>query len=296
MASVFLLLLAGYGAKKAGALKAADARVVNSIVINLTMPAFIFVSLHKQMLNSAMIKAPVLGVVMEMVVMGLAYLSARALRLDRRTTGGLMLAAAFGNTGFLGYPMVAAAFPHDGRAMPTAVMFDEFAMAMVLNSVGVAVATCFAGKRFEPKALLEFLKTPLFPATIIALALRTVYVPQVIMKTLEFLAAGTVPLAMISIGLSLSGGSLKKYPAALGVSFLLKMIALPLLVWIALPLIGVSGTVKQVTILESAVPPAVVAGVIAGRYGANEEFVAVAIFAMTMLSVVMMPAAMVLVR
>lgn len=290
-----MLLLAGYGAKKTGVLKSTDARVVNSIVINLTMPAFIFVSLHKQMLNSAMVKAPVLGFVMEMVVMGLAYLSARALKLDRRTTGGLMLAAAFGNTGFLGYPMVAAAFPHDGRAIPTAVMFDEFAMAMVLNSVGVAVATCFAGKRFEPKAMLEFLKTPLFPSTIVALALRTVYIPQVILKTLEFLSAGTVPLAMISIGLSLSGGSLKKYPAALGAGFLLKMVALPLLVWATLPLIGVGGTVRQVAILESAVPTAVVSGVIAGRYGANEEFVAAAIFAMTLLSVAVMPALMTLI-
>lgn len=296
MASVFLLLLAGYGAKRVGVLKAADARVANSIVINLTMPAFIFVSIHAQSLSSAMVKAPILGFVMEMVVMGLAYASARALKLNRPTTGGLMLAATFGNTGFLGYPMVAAAFPHDGHAMPTAVMFDEFAMAMVLNSIGVAVAACFAGRRFEWNSLFEFLKTPLLPSTVIALALRTVYVPAVILKTLGFLAAGTVPLAMISIGLSLSANSLKKNPGALGTAFLLKMIALPLLMYVTLPLIGVTGTVMQVTVLESAVPTAVVSGVIAGRYGANEEFVATAIFAMTLLSVAILPAVLLLVR
>lgn len=296
VASVFLLLLAGYGAKRTGALKVADARVVNSIVINLTMPAFIFLSIHRQSLSSAMIKTPVLAMVVEMVVLGLAYASARALKLNRQTTGGLMLAAAFGNTGFLGYPMVAAAFPHSASAMPTAVMYDEFGMSMVLNSVGVAIATSFAGKRFEPSSLLEFLKTPLFAATIVALALRNVYVPPVIMKTLHFLGAGTVPLAMISIGLSLSATSLRKYPTALGVSFLLKMVALPLLMWIALPLIGVTGTIRQVAILESAVPSAVVSGVIAGRYGANQEFVAAAIFATTLLSVAVMPAVLMLVR
>jgi predicted permease len=296
VASVFLLLLAGYGAKRARILKATDAGVVNSIVINLTMPAFIFLSVHKQSLNSAMIKAPIVGIMMEMVVLGLAYAAARALKLDRPTTGGLMLVAAFGNTGFLGYPMVAAAFPHDGRAMPTAVMFDEFAMSMILNTVGVAVAACFAGKRFEWSSTLEFLKTPLFASAVIAMALRTIYVPPVILRTLGFLAAGTVPLAMISIGLSLSARSLKKYPSALGVGFLLKMIALPLLMYIALPHFGITGTVKQVAVLESAVPTAVISGVIAGRYGASEEFVAAAIFAMTLLSVAILPAVLMLVK
>jgi predicted permease len=294
--SVFLLLLVGYGAKKSGILKPMDTQAVNSIVINLTMPAFIFISIHNQSIDASMVKAPIVGIVMEFVVLGLAYVAARLLKLNRPTTGGLMLAATFGNTGFLGYPMVAAAFPADSRAMPTAVMFDEFAMALILNSVGVAVAATFAGRHFQWVSLLEFLKTPLFPTTVLALILRTTYIPPVILKTIGFLAAGTVPLAMISIGLSLSGRSLKKYPAPLAVGFILKMVALPLLMFAALPLVGVGGVVKQVTILESAVPTAVVSGVIAGRYGSNEEFVAAAIFVTTLLSVAVIPAALILVQ
>ena len=289
-----MLLLAGYGAKRAGVLKATDAGVVNSIAINLTMPAFIFVSLHKQTMNSAMVKAPIVGIVMETVVLGLAYLAARALKLNRPTTGGLMLAAAFGNTGFLGYPLVTAAFPHSPRAMPTAVMFDQFAMAMMLNTVGVGIATCSAGKQIGKSGLLEFLRTPLFLATVAAVVFRTAHLPPVLLKTLEFLAAGTVPLAMISIGLNLSGRSLRKYPSALCAGFVLKMIALPLLVYLTLPMVGVDGVVRQVAVLESAVPTAVISGVIAGRYGANEEFVAAAIFVMTLLSVATLPAVLVL--
>ncbi|MGI6295930.1 MAG: AEC family transporter [Armatimonadota bacterium] len=293
--SVFLLLLAGYGAKKIGFLKPSDTRAVNSIVIYLTMPSFIFVSLYGQSIDSAMVKAPAVGILMEMVVLGLAYLAAKMLKLNRPTTGGLMLAATFGNTGFLGYPMVGAAFPNNSRAMPSAVMFDEFAMAMIMNSVGVAVAASYAGKCFQWSSLLEFLKTPLFPATVVGLVLRNANIPPVILKTLGFLAAGTVPLAMLSIGLSLSTASLKKYPAPLGVGFLLKMVVLPLLVAAALPLVGVTGIVRQVSILLSAVPTAVVTGVIAGRYGANEEFVAGAIFVMTLLSVAVLPAVLILV-
>lgn len=295
VASVFILLLVGYGAKRVGVLKPGDSTVVNSIVINLTMPAYIFWYTHSKPLTSQMVKAPALGIVMEMVVIGLSYLAARALRLDRRTTGGLMLVSAFGNTGFLGYPVTSAAFHGHKAAVLTAVMFDEFAMAMILNSVGVAIAATFAGAKFHYSSLLEFVKTPLFPATIVALILKDVPMPDLVMRTFGFLAAGTVPLAMISIGLSLSAGSVKHYPAPLAVAFVLKMALLPALMYFVLPHIGVTGVVGKVVVLESAMPSAVFTGVVAGRYGANSAFVAGAIFLMTLASVLVIPGVLVLV-
>lgn len=287
--SIFLLLMVGYGARKVGVLKTEDAGVVNALVINLTMPAFIFVYTHGKPLTTAMVKAPFLGFAMEMVILGLAYLAARAMKLNRPTTGALMLVAAFGNTGFLGYPVVEAAFRGSKHAILTAVLFDEFAMALILNTVGIAVAACFAGSKFQKKSLLEFLKTPLFPMTVVALILKDVYIPEVIMTTLRYLAAGTVPLAMISIGLNLSTGSVKQQPLALLVALGLKMALLPFLMYLTLPLIGVTGIVAKVVVLESAMPSAVFTGVVASRYGANSKFAASAIFVTTLISVVAIP-------
>jgi malate permease and related proteins len=287
--AIFLLLLAGYGARKLGALKSSDAVVVNSLIINLTMPAFIFVNTHEKTLTTSMIKAPILGVAVEMAVLGVAYLFARLLRLDRPTSGALMLVSTFGNTGFLGYPMVNAAFKGNGQAILTAVMFDSFAMAIILYSVGVAVATSFAGAKFEWSSLVRFLKTPLFPATIVSLALRKVWVPPLIVESLAYLGAATVPLAMISIGLSLSTGSVKNYPLPLAVASVLKMGLMPVLMALTLPLIGVHGLVYKVCVLESVVPSAVMTGVLSARYKANGEFAAAAVFVTTLLSVVVIP-------
>lgn len=294
--SIFLLLLAGYAAKRFGALKPGDSVVVNSIVINLTMPAFIFIYTHGKPITSGMVKAPALGFAMEMVVMGVAYLAARAMRMDRRTTGAFMLVSTFGNTGFLGYPVVSAAFHGHKGAVLTAVMFDEFAMAMILNSIGVAVAAAFAGSKFEWGNLLEFLKTPLFPATIVALILKDVPMPSLLMKTLGYLAAGTVPLAMISIGLSLSTGTVKEYPKPIAVAFVLKMAMLPALMYFILPFAGVTGIVSKVVVLESAMPSAVFSGVVAARYGANGAFAAGAIFLMTLASVLVIPGILLLIQ
>ncbi len=294
-ASIFLLLLAGYAAKRFGVLKASDASVVNALVIYLTMPAFIFVSIHNKPITPEMVKAPVAGFAMEMAVIGIAYVVARALQLDRRTTGAFMLVSAFGNTGFLGYPVVTAAFNHNKSALLSAVMFDEFAMALALNSIGVAVALTFSGAGLDWKCVLEFLKTPLFPATVISLLLRSTDLPRFLTTALDHLAAGTIPLAMISIGLSLSAGAIRNHPTAIAASLVLKMAILPALVWLAVTALGIEGTVKQVAILESAMPSAVFSGVVASRFGANGTFAAAAIFVLTLCSIVLIPLTLVLI-
>lgn len=293
--SIFLLLLVGYAARRFGALKAADATVINSIVINLALPAFIFAAAHRKPFVLSMVKAPAAGIVFEMVAMLAAYGFARLLRLDRRTTGALMIVSAFGNTGYLGYPVVTAAFPGSKHAMLTAVMMDQFCMRMVLTSVGVAVASGFAGMRFEWSSVLEFFRSPLFPATVLALALKDVDLPPVVTDAIGYLAAGTVPLAMISIGVSLSVGSVKAYPAAIVVAFLLKMVLMPALMYVALPLLGVTGTVQKVAILEMAMPSAVFSGIIAARYGANGAFAAAVIFVLTLASMIVLPAILLLI-
>lgn len=287
--SIFLLLLAGYIARKTKALKSEDAGIVNSIIINLTMPAFIFVNTNGKMLTPGMIKAPALGFLLEMVILALAYLASRALKLDRKTTGAVMIVSAFGNTGFLGYPVVKAAFPGNDEAILTAVLFDNFGMAMILSSIGIAVASAFAGTKFEWKNMLLFLKSPLLPATIIALIFKNVHVPALIMDTLQILGRATVPLAMISIGLSLSTGSLKEYSLPILTATILKMGLLPLLMYFTLPYLGVQGTIYKVAVLESAMPSAVFSGVVTSRYGCNGKYAAAAIFVMTLLSIGVIP-------
>lgn len=296
VASIFVLLLVGYTSKKLRILSVKDTGVINAIVINLALPAFIFMSINGNPLTTEMLRAPVVGLVMEGIVLGLAYLASRLLRLDRPTTAGLMIAATFGNTGYLGLPFVTAAFDGDGIAKQSAVMMDSFAMRILLCSAGIAVATCFAGERFKWKDTLEFVKSPLFVAVILGLAFRKVPITGVPKDILTYLAALTVPLSMISVGLNLSMGSAKRWPLAIAAAVALKLALLPLLTFFGLPLLGVGGTVAKVAVLEMAMPSAIFGGVIAGRYGANKEFVAGAIFASTLLSVGVIPAVLTLVR
>lgn len=296
VASIFLLLIIGYATKKLRILSAKDTGVIDSIVINLALPAYIFSSIHGKPLGIDMIKAPFVGLISEVVVLGAAYAVARALKLNRPTTAGLMIAATFGNTGYLGLPFVTAAFDGDKGSIQAAVMMDSFAMRILLCTAGVAVATCFAGERFKWQSTMEFLKSPLSVAVAIGLLLRSAPVPDFLMSAITYMGNATVPLSMISVGLNLSTESVRRWPLGIAAAVVLKMALLPTLVYLGLPLLHIEHSVARVAVLEMAMPSAIFGGVIAGRYGANKEFVAGAIFASTLASTVVIPAVLLFVR
>jgi malate permease and related proteins len=296
VASIFLLLLVGYGTKKLRILSVKDTGVINSIVVNLALPAFIFSSIHGKPLEFDMIKAPFIGIAVDVVVLVAAYLIARLLKLDRPTTAGLMIAASFGNTGYMGLPIVSAVFKGDGGSMLTAAMMDSFAMRIMLCTVGIAVATTFAGREFDWRCTLEFVKSPLFGALVIALLLRKAPIPEFLMSGIDKMGGATVPLSMISVGLNLSMGSVGKWPLGTVAAALLKMAAMPALMCLGVSLMHIDHSVSRVAILEMGMPSAIFGGVIAGRYGANKEFVAGAIFLSTLLSVVVIPVVVMLVK
>ncbi len=293
--AIFLLLFTGYGMKKGRILKPGDAELLNTIVLYLTLPAFIFEAIYSYRgdLSISIAKVPVFGFATMCVVMLIAYFVGRALRLDRRILGGLIIVSAFGNTGFLGYPVVEAAF-RDKGALVTAVMYDELAMAFPLYTVGLVLATVFSGERISREYMMKVFKLPSMWAIPLALILRPFALPEPIVQAVHYLSNGTIPLVTISLGLSLSATTLKGYAVPVLAACALKLAVLPVVTYYAMHWVGVSGTMHQVTVLESAMPAAMMSGVIASRFGDCGEYATSAIFAGAVLGIVTIPLTLVI--
>lgn len=296
MASVFLLLFAGFAARRANVLKSSDADVIRAIVTSITGPAFVFDAVYSKIINRDMIIAPIIHLASLCIMLCIAYLVGRLLKLNRATTGGLMLASAFGNTGYLGYPVIFAAFPNNPMAKAAVVMVDQFGENMPMYSIGIAVALAFGGSKDGKTSPWDFLKTPLFISMVLALLLRTVPLPSVFLNAVKILAGATVPLAMISLGLSIARVPLNAVLLPFIAACVLKFAGMPLLNLAGLQIAGIHGTVRDVAMLEASMPTAVMASVIAGRYGANDAFVSAAVFLMTLMSAVIIPVTLLLFR
>jgi predicted permease len=105
----------GWLLRRAGLLKREDARPINNIIIYAGLPAMIFQAVHPAQLDSDLAWIAAVAWVGFIVLALVAWAASRALRLARPVAGGFILAAALGNTGYLGYP-VALAFL--GEKMP----------------------------------------------------------------------------------------------------------------------------------------------------------------------------------
>jgi predicted permease len=288
--SVFVLLLIGYGMKKIRLLQPSNCDVLNTVVIYITLPAFIFNAIYeyREPITLDVARIPLIGFAMIALVGLIAYILGRILRFEYGIIAGLILASSFGNTGFLGFPVVEAAFKSK-EALFTAVLYDELAMALPLYTIGMVVAAGFMGEKFQLSRVGWVLKLPQMWAIPLAFLLRPFALPEPILAVLKYLANGTIPLVMISLGLSISAKSLKGYTLPVVIACILKLALLPFLTYYAAKMIGIKGIMLQTLTVEAGMPTAMMAGVLVAKFGKSGKYVAGTIFITTMMSLITIP-------
>ncbi|GIV97165.1 MAG: hypothetical protein KatS3mg057_1822 [Herpetosiphonaceae bacterium] len=79
---------------------------LNTLVINLTLPAVVFLGLVRvEKLSLGLLKIPLIAYLVIAASTGLAYLATRLLRLRRETAGAFIISSMCGSTAFFGYPI-----------------------------------------------------------------------------------------------------------------------------------------------------------------------------------------------
>lgn len=292
--SLFLVLFSGYLLKRRGILKDSDTSVINRLIMDFTLPAFVFHALYQQRVTADMVRAAWLFGVLQVLVMAMLWIPALLLRFPRPIRGTFLLTAVYGNTGFLGYPVVQAIFGKTEGAMAAAVVYDQFSMALPVYTVGVAVAMHYGNKHDTSwRDMLHFFSTPTFVVlmgTLVINALR-VPVPSFLAYAAQLVAGATVPLVLLSLGLMLEPTHLRasRYYLPMALILLVKMALFPWLMWLATGWAGVQGIARLVAVTESAMPSAMVNAVITERYGCDHQLATLVIVIGTLLTIVVLP-------
>ncbi|MBW9220219.1 AEC family transporter [Methanothermococcus sp. SCGC AD-155-N22] len=224
------------------------------------------------------------------------YILGRYLKLERRSIGGLILVCALGNTGFLGYPVIYGFYGDPGLVR---AIFCDMGSVIASLLIGTFVGITFGESIKEEgntsiyiiKRLLRF---PPFIACILSilfiiLGIGIEDIPTFLVDTLNYLSKATVPLIMISLGLSLSPSSTKfgiKYGI---IALLVRMGVAPLLAAILSMMFLLEGLERNVLILQSAMPSAMMSLVFSLLYRLDIKLVASACFITTITSLVFLP-------
>ncbi|MDD2541582.1 MAG: AEC family transporter [Desulfuromonadaceae bacterium] len=266
MANIILLaicLLAGLGLKKTGRFPAATPAALNGFIIHISLPALTILHIHNLTIDSSLL----LTAGMAWLLFGVAWLlfgvAGKLFKLDRETTGALILVAGLGNTSFVGLPMIEAYYGKEYLGI--GIIADQLGSFMVLSTLGILAAALYSSGNVTPRQMArKVLLFPPFQALLLAMLLRPVSFPEWSILILQKLGSTLTPLALVSVGFQLQFGGMRQalMPLATGLSY--KLLLGPALIFLLYSsILGATGTVVQITIFEAAMAPMITAGIIA---------------------------------
>lgn len=286
---VVVMIGVGYVLRRLGLLRVEAAQDLNHLVFYVTLPALIFMALHQATLAWSMLAMPAIAWVYVSAGLAAGWAIARAFGLARDETGALMLALAFGNTTYLGYPVVRAFYdvPH----LTLAIFYDQLGATMAMNTVGVLVAsTLGAGGGVTPAKMLRRLASyPSIWALVLGLALHGLALPPIVGDLLERVGALTAPIVMVAIGLSLQFSAWRERLGIVSLAAVGRLLVLPLLMWGAMHVLRLPLAYQQTAVMQAAMPAMFFSLTLAVTFRLRVNIVVNAIMLTTLLSLATLP-------
>lgn len=273
-----VLFCAGLGYFWSRAGKPFDTQMVTSLVTTVTTPCLIVATLGKTDLDMAAL-TQVGGIALLVMVCTLA-LATVAIKLSGQPFRVFLPSLSFPNTGNMGIPLCMLAFGDAGLALSLAWMMIY---SVGHFSLGMAIVS---GQGFS----LSLLRHPILLSVFLAVAMVgfKLSLPTWLYNTVSLIGDLTIPLMLITLGVSLS--QLKVHHVGKGAGFA----ALRLLIGFAVGLavvesLELEGPLRGVALIESTMPVAVFNYLLAKAYQRGEEEVAAMVVFSTLMAFLMLP-------
>jgi malate permease and related proteins len=275
----FVVILIGFliGKRK----QTANMSVLVDIAFNISGPAITFVSMLDKKI--VLLDAGKIWAAAFLIMFGCGIIAWIVFKILRQKHSALYLPISVMNTVNLPFPIIYLAFGSAGLFAATLFCIPNI---LLLYSLGIFIA---AGKHWK-EGVREVVKVPILYAAVLGLIfnLLDIRLPEVVMNSLNLVATMAIPLVLIVLGYNLSRVKIASIPTTLIASVLRIGVGL-LLGLLAVELFHLEGILKAVVILDSAMPAAVNAAVIATKYENESDMVSSVVFVTTVISLVSIP-------
>ena len=288
-ALILAMLALGYAFQRLRVLPDNAAQTLNLVVLYVCLPAAVLRYAPRLHLEPALIGIAVVPWVLLLATVLAVTLLARVLRFRDDERAVLLLTVALGNTSFLGYPLTRALIGE--HALPYAVIYDQFGAFLILSTFGLWVLARYGGDR-KPTAREMLARVVRFPpiwALVIGFTIMPAEPPAWVAGGLQRLSDALLPLAMLTIGLSVKLALPRDELKPLAAGLLLKLALLPALALPLVRLLGLHGEMARTTVLESAMPSMVTAGALAISHGLAPRLAAAMVGYGLLLSLLTLP-------
>ena len=254
------LCLPGFFLTKANVLKEEHIKGFAVFLLYVCSPALSIYSFQQSECNrEILINIGILLLVttfMQVLIMGIGFLiNIKTYKIDGASRVATV-AAAFGNVGFFGVPILQALLPDH----PEAIVYSAV-MSVMMNLIGWTLGMFMMSGDRKHVSVKNFLINPTTLCLLIALPLffTNTSLPKPVMNFVEFFSKMSTPTAMTVLGMRLA---FVKFRDLLDyrqvVAIFLKLIALPLITFGIMYALPVDETLKISTYILSCMPPAAI--------------------------------------
>ena len=293
----FALVFGGYAAGRFGLLSPAATQGINSFVFWFALPAMLFMKMSEAPVATAFDWRFIAafsggGLISYFTCLGLGRL------LFRPTWGesGLQgMAAAFGNVGYMGLPIVITVFGERAVLPAVLIIVMDHVIHIPLTSAFVEGAS---GKHTSlasvfRRVVLGLVRNPLILATAAGLGWGSisaglgVALPVPVAAVGNLMANAAAPCALFALGATLVGRPIAEGLDEVALMSGAKLAVHPLAAWLlAGPVLGLDPLLTAVAVVEASLPIAANVFILARAYNTYVERVSAAIFVSTIVAVV----------
>lgn len=251
---------------------------VTRLVFNIGTPALVLASLAGANIDASTFGRTMLATALVIITMGAATFGvAKLLRRDWRV---LLAPMMYPNTGNMGLPVVLYAFGSAGFAYGITVMVT---VSLFQFTLGAAFYS-------QGNPLKTLAKTPTVYAIVgsMALLLTNSSLPSWLANTVDLMSGFTVPLMLITLGVSLASIQVKSLRSGLGFS-LVRIPLAAVAAWCIAGWVGLPPLAQGILVVQMCMPVAVFNYLFAQRAQREPAYVASLVFCSTLLALFYLP-------
>lgn len=272
---------------------------INRLVLNFFAPMLFFAAGAAATVDLTLLQVPLILGVATLFGLGVSALVLFATPLGRNLSnparGSIMLASAFGNVLFFGYPFLTTVFGERGARYP--FFADMLATTPLVWSLGVWIAF-HCGRHDERASFLSmWLRLPPVWGFALGLLVNWTGLPLApLIEAARWAGSPTIPLMLFVLGLTIPWHDLRPQKAVF-IALSIKLALMPLLaLGVALAWPGTLTEPGEAGVLEAAMPTMVMVIALADRFGLDTRLAGLIMGWSTLAGLVTLPFWLVVVK
>ena len=259
-------------------------RFLHSLTFNFAGPPYVLAALWTSTVALSDLGTPaIVSAILYLVMVLVAYAVGGLGRWSSDEMKAAALSLASTNCGNYGLPVLLLAFGEDGLVLGTVFVVAHM---LVHLTVGLGIASWDKNRSFG-RQFGHLLKFPYIYAIGLGLLLRSLAIqpPLAVARSLDLIGSLWIPLMLLLLGMELERVRLSLVWKKSALLSAIKLLAPPLIAWGVTTLLGISGWVQAVLVVECSMPTAVNGLLLARQCNTRPDLVASTLLLSTLGSV-----------